>query len=288
VSKQLLMEALDSDILAAVGCVPNEDVWRKKEIKENTRANLTQRKCGPAAPPPPPRPAAAARAPGRSERARRRAGSTCCARRARATPSSSPRSTASARTRWPTRRPARWCAPAPPPPRGAALPAAPNQGLAWPMPNVHARDALAWPPRRLWLTGRGRARGARRPRWSCGRVGRRAASCGCGPRLTRARGRRAQAREVEQLVGAFDLDPNRVLDLVLGAAAAAGAPGPLLALLRLFAPDARLHVLGFRFQAHAGGGAPPTPPALFRVAAAAVQARGCARPRLAPLLASRL
>jgi hypothetical protein len=62
VSKQLLMEALDSDILAAVGCVPNEDVWRKKEIKENTRANLTQRKCGPAAPPPPPRPAAAARA----------------------------------------------------------------------------------------------------------------------------------------------------------------------------------------------------------------------------------
>jgi len=69
VSKQLLMESLDSDILAAVGCVPNEDVWRKKEIKENTRANLTQRKCGPAArrrrrrrAPPPPRRAPAARA----------------------------------------------------------------------------------------------------------------------------------------------------------------------------------------------------------------------------------
>ena len=47
VSKHLLMETMDSDILAAIGCVPNEEVWRKKEIKENTRANLTQRKCEP-------------------------------------------------------------------------------------------------------------------------------------------------------------------------------------------------------------------------------------------------
>lgn len=88
----------------------------------------------------------------------------------------------------------------------------------------------------------------------------------------RARGE--QARELEQLVGCFDLDPNRALDLVLGAAGAAAAPGPLLAALPLFSADARTHVLGFRFQAHQGPDAPPTPPTLYGVAAAAVQARG--------------
>lgn len=82
-------------------------------------------------------------------------------------------------------------------------------------------------------------------------------------------------------MGCFDVDPNRVLDLVFGAAAAVREPGPLLALLPHFSAEARTHVLGFRFQAHAGAGAAPTPPALFRVAAAAVQARAalhrCAR-----------
>jgi len=123
------------------------------------------------------------------------------------------------------------------------------------------------------------ARAARAACAGAAAAGRAAQQAPAAGRARRGGPPRAQAREVEQLVGAFDLDPNRVLDLVLGAAAAAGAPGPLLALLRLFAPDARLHVLGFRFQAHAGGGGPPTPPALFRVAAAAVQARRRGRPR---------
>lgn len=83
----------------------------------------------------------------------------------------------------------------------------------------------------------------------------------------------AQVRELEQLVGCFELDPNRALDLVYGAAEAAAAPGPLLALLPHFSPDARTHALGFRFQAHQGAGTPATPSGLFRVAAAAIQAR---------------
>lgn len=45
VSKHLLMETMDRDILAAVGCVPDAEAWRKKEIKENTKIYLTQRKC---------------------------------------------------------------------------------------------------------------------------------------------------------------------------------------------------------------------------------------------------
>ena len=95
----------------------------------------------------------------------------------------------------------------------------------------------------------------------------------CGSDCIPSRSARLQAHELERLVGCFDMDPNRVLDLVIGAAAAVREPGPLLALLPHFSAEARTHVLGFRFQAHAGEGAAPTPPALFRVAAAAVQAR---------------
>lgn len=52
VSKHLLMETMDRDILAAVGCIAAAEGciaaaegWRKKEIKENTKIYLTQRKC---------------------------------------------------------------------------------------------------------------------------------------------------------------------------------------------------------------------------------------------------
>ncbi|KAK9839458.1 hypothetical protein WJX81_003560 [Elliptochloris bilobata] len=157
-SKHLLMETMDSDTLAAIGCVPHDEIWRRKEVKENTRANLTQRKFN--------------------------------------------------------------------------LMREESEGFAKLFTALNRFGAEALSEHRTEVL----------------------------------------AHELEQLVGCFELDPNRVLDFVLGAAVAVTSAGPLLALLPLFSLDARTHVLGFRFQAHTFEGAPPTPPALYRVAAAAVQA----------------
>ena len=110
--------------------MPDGDVFRRKEVKENTRANLTQRKCACPLPflfVPAPR----ARIVSRSllpnsvmQRARvlglcaaagmpvrlLRAGSTCSGRRARASRSSSPRCTPSAPRPQPKATPRAWCA----------------------------------------------------------------------------------------------------------------------------------------------------------------------------------
>lgn len=53
----------------------------------------------------------------------------------------------------------------------------------------------------------------------------------------------------QSLIGFFDLDPNRVLDLVLDAAEAA-APNcqAFLPLVTRFKKDAVVHLLGFKFQ----------------------------------------
>ena len=91
----------------------------------------------------------------------------------------------------------------------------------------------------------------------------------------------AQVKEVKALIGFFDLDPNRVYDLVLdgfeaalaaggGGNAAAAAPAGrdaavFLALARLFSAEARVQLLGFKFQQLAGE-KEGTPHALYLVA----------------------
>ena len=87
-------------------------------------------------------------------------------------------------------------------------------------------------------------------------------------------------RAVQSLIGAFDLDPNRVLDLTLEAcelAPAERAP-EFGALFRLFRAENVAQVLGFAFQNHAGEVAREKEAArAAAVAAAAARARRAAR-----------
>ena len=87
-------------------------------------------------------------------------------------------------------------------------------------------------------------------------------------------------RAVQSLIGAFDLDPNRVLDLTLEAcelAPAERAP-EFGALFRLFRAENIAQVLGFAFQNHAGEVAREKEAArAAAVAAAAARARRAAR-----------
>lgn len=57
----------------------------------------------------------------------------------------------------------------------------------------------------------------------------------------------------QALIGYFDLDPNRVLDLVLDAALEQPRNTAFLALVPLFKRDAVVHLLGFKFHAHQVG-----------------------------------
>lgn len=88
----------------------------------------------------------------------------------------------------------------------------------------------------------------------------------------------ALVAHVEALIGTFDLDPNRVLDVVLDALEAvlaghvAATPAPLVRLAARFQPLSVRHVLGFRFRQYHGADAEPTPPSLFRAAAVLVKA----------------
>ena len=80
-----------------------------------------------------------------------------------------------------------------------------------------------------------------------------------------------QVREVKALIGFFDLDPNRVYDLVLDAWAAQPGNDAYFGVVQpLFSPEAQSQMLGFKFQQHAGPGN-ATPPGLFRVAALLVK-----------------
>jgi hypothetical protein len=84
-----------------------------------------------------------------------------------------------------------------------------------------------------------------------------------------------QVSEVKALIGFFDLDPNRVYDLVLDAFEAAAAPAGnaavFLALARLFSSEARVQLLGFKFQ-QLTGDREGTQPSLYLVAAHLVKA----------------
>lgn len=75
-----------------------------------------------------------------------------------------------------------------------------------------------------------------------------------------------QVKEVKALIGFFDLDPNRVYDVVLDAFELSPDDESLLALIPLFSGEARTQILGFKFQRLVADGA-PVPEALFRVAA---------------------
>lgn len=77
---------------------------------------------------------------------------------------------------------------------------------------------------------------------------------------------------MKALIGFFDLDPNRVLDLALDAWETAPACAGFLRLAALFSPDARAQLLGFKFQQALGGqGAEGAPPGLCQVAAQLVK-----------------
>ena len=75
---------------------------------------------------------------------------------------------------------------------------------------------------------------------------------------------------MKALIGFFDLDPNRVLDLALDAWERAPARAGFARLAALFSPDARAQLLGFKFQQLLAAGAPAVesaPPGLCAVAA---------------------
>lgn len=77
--------------------------------------------------------------------------------------------------------------------------------------------------------------------------------------------------EVKALIGYYDLDPNRVLDLILEAAeqqeSSAVSADCLLSLLPLFKAEAVAHLLGFRFRFYHKQEAGPTPSSLFTLTA---------------------
>ena len=56
---------------------------------------------------------------------------------------------------------------------------------------------------------------------------------------------------MQSLIGYFDLDPNRALDLVLDAYEHAPTQDGFMELLGLFRKGAHAQVLGFKFQNHA-------------------------------------
>ncbi|BDA48856.1 THO complex subunit 2 [Coccomyxa sp. Obi] len=78
--------------------------------------------------------------------------------------------------------------------------------------------------------------------------------------------------EVKALIGFFDLDPNRVYDVILDAFEADPKNAALLHLAPLFSPEARTQILGFRFQRLAAAKA-AAPEALFNIAAQLIKAK---------------
>ncbi len=81
-------------------------------------------------------------------------------------------------------------------------------------------------------------------------------------------------KHIMQLIGFFNLDPNRVYDLILDAfeMQPSANHGAFLRLLPLFSGEARVHQLGFKFQRLAER-AEPTPLALYQIAAHMVKVR---------------
>jgi THO complex subunit 2 len=70
-------------------------------------------------------------------------------------------------------------------------------------------------------------------------------------------------QNLQSLIGYFDLDPNRVLDLVLEALEAVPARVANRALVSLFNPNFIPHMVGFKFSLYAVRGAPAPPTSLY-------------------------
>ena len=68
---------------------------------------------------------------------------------------------------------------------------------------------------------------------------------------------------VQSLIGYFDLDPNRVLDLVLDALEAVPSRVSHRSLVSLFNPQYIPHILGFKFQFYQGTATSACPDSLF-------------------------
>jgi len=83
----------------------------------------------------------------------------------------------------------------------------------------------------------------------------------------------AVARTLQSLIGCFDLDPNRVFDLVLDSLAEQPHNAALLRLVALFDAAKAAQLLGFKFQWHAKAeGGAPTPFGLYQAAAVLITA----------------
>ena len=74
-------------------------------------------------------------------------------------------------------------------------------------------------------------------------------------------------QNLRSLIGYFDLDPNRVLDLVLEALEAVPSRVANSALVTLFNPGFIPHMVGFKFALYASRGAPPPPESLYNMCA---------------------
>ena len=81
-----------------------------------------------------------------------------------------------------------------------------------------------------------------------------------------------QVKEVKALIGFFDLDPNRVYDLMLDAFERAPRNAAFPALALAFSGEARVQLLGFKFQQLAGE-REGTPLNLYLVAAQLIKVR---------------
>ncbi|PNW74840.1 hypothetical protein CHLRE_12g507700v5 [Chlamydomonas reinhardtii] len=92
----------------------------------------------------------------------------------------------------------------------------------------------------------------------------------------------SMARELHSLIGCFDLDPNRCLDLLLDAAAAQPLNAALLDVVELLKAEAVGQLLGFKLQGYQDPSRPPAPRSLFLVAAQLIASR---RATLTELLA---
>ncbi|KAG2492057.1 hypothetical protein HYH03_009555 [Edaphochlamys debaryana] len=88
------------------------------------------------------------------------------------------------------------------------------------------------------------------------------------------------ARELQSLIGCFDLDPNRCLDLLLDAAAAQPGNEALLWAVELLKAEAVGQLLGFKLQQYQDPSRPPAPRSLFLVAARLVASGRTSLPEL--------
>lgn len=82
-----------------------------------------------------------------------------------------------------------------------------------------------------------------------------------------------QAKEIQAEIGFFDLDPNRVVALILEAYAAQPGAAAFQRLLELFTREAVTQTLGFTLQHQGGAGAGETAEGLVLVVAHLVKVR---------------